>query len=222
MEGPSPGSKRDRTRSALLVAAQELLLERSAGSLSIRDVTARAGVVHGTFYNYFASIEALLDGVGLLFFAEHARIVDALIEGIDDPAEVFALTTRQTLRFVTASPDYGRLAFDAGLPVDRFLLGLRVRLRRDVVRGVERGSFELDEVELAVGMITGSLLGVALDIHRGVLPAAAIEQATARLLRTLGVPNDRARSIAERAHEFAEPPALPLRGLVSPPIARKR
>lgn len=209
MAATSP-TKRDRTRASLLVATQALLLERSAGSLSIADVAREAGVVQGTFYNYFASIEVLLDALGLLFFAEHGALLDRLNAGIDDPAELVARSTRQTLRFMTASPGYGRLLFDAGLPVDRFLVGLRLRLRGDVLRGVERGSFVLDEVELAIGMASGALLGVALDLHRGVLPVTAIEPATQRLLRMLGVSARRATSIAARPLELLDPPPLPL------------
>ena len=36
------GTKRERTRNRLLTATQELLLERSAGSLTIRDVSHQA------------------------------------------------------------------------------------------------------------------------------------------------------------------------------------
>lgn len=207
----SPG-KRDRTRAALLVATQELLLERSAASLSIRDVVTQAGVVQGTFYNYFPSIEALLDALGLLFFAEHGALLDRLNRDCEDLAEVVARSTRQTLRFVTDSPAYGRILFDVGLPVDRFLVGLRMRLVHDVRRGIAAGSFALDEaqVELAIGMATGALLGVALDLHRKLLPVDAIEPATRELLRMLGVPTRRAAALAMRPLEHLPPPPLPL------------
>lgn len=207
-----PPGKRDRTRASLLVATQQLLLERSAASLSIRDVVTQAGVVQGTFYNYFPSIEALLDAIALLFFAEHGALLDRLNQGSEDAAEIVARSTRQTLRFVTASPDYGRLLFDAGLPVDRFLLGLRLRLEHDVRRGIAAGSFALDAATLglAIGMASGALLGVALDLHRKLLAVEAIEPATRELLRMLGVPTRRAAALAQRPLEFLPPPALPL------------
>jgi AcrR family transcriptional regulator len=207
-----PPGKRDRTRASLLVATQQLLLERSAASLSIRDVVTQAGVVQGTFYNYFPSIEALLDAIALLFFAEHGALLERLNEGSEDAAEIVARSTRQTLRFVTASPAYGRLLFDVGLPVDRFLAGLRLRLEHDVRRGSAAGSFALDEttLALALGLASGALLGVALDLHRKRLAVEAIEPATRELLRMLGVPPRRAAALALRPLEFLPPPALPL------------
>ena len=41
--------------------------------------------------------------------------------GASDLAEVFARSTRQTLTLFTQRTDVGRLLFDSGLPVDRFL-----------------------------------------------------------------------------------------------------
>ncbi len=205
-----PSKKRDRTRNRLLIATQELLLERNAGSLSIRDVTTRADVVQGTFYNYFDSIEALIDSIGLLFYAVHAQFIQRLIADTTDSAEIFALTTRQTMRFIAQSPAYGRFLFDAGLPIDKFLVGLRYSLRLDIDQGQRQGRFQVQDLELTVSMVTGSLLGLALDIHRHLLPMSAIETATCRLLEMLGVSTDEALRIANMQVEFIAPPQPPL------------
>ena len=54
------GTKRERTRNRLLIATQELLLERSAGALTIRDVSHQAELSHGTLYNYFEDRDAMV------------------------------------------------------------------------------------------------------------------------------------------------------------------
>ena len=74
MPTPRP-TKRELTRSALLEAVQRTLLEEPPGALSVPRLVARAGVSQGTFYNYFDSLDAALDGVGLLLVAEHGRLV---------------------------------------------------------------------------------------------------------------------------------------------------
>ncbi|MEM6989661.1 MAG: TetR/AcrR family transcriptional regulator, partial [Myxococcota bacterium] len=51
-------TKRLKTRDRLLVAAQELLLDKHASEISIQDITGRAGVVHATFYNYYKTTAA--------------------------------------------------------------------------------------------------------------------------------------------------------------------
>lgn len=203
--------KRGRTRDQLLVAAQRLLLEHSAASLGIRQIAAEAGMVHGSFYNYYASIEALIGDLGDLFVMGHALVVGQLRATATDMADVFALTTRQTLRFVCDSPGYGRLLFDAGLPVDRFIGGLRTSLAADIARGMESGVFHLDNPDTGVSIVAGSILGITLDLHRRRLDRSVIDSATADLLVILGVPRAIAVQASTTQVDFLPPPPLPLR-----------
>lgn len=207
---PTLGDKRGRTRDQLLAAAQALLLEQSAASLGIRQITAKAGVVHATFYNYYPTVEALIEDIANLMQASHGLLVTRLREGIDDPAELFALTTRQTLRVIPVEPTYGRLLFDAGLPVDRFVSGLRATMQADVFDGIKRGVFHVEDRNIAVSMIAGGVLGIALDLHRRTLASKAIEAATAELLVSLGVTRKRAQKLATADATFISPPKLPL------------
>jgi AcrR family transcriptional regulator len=50
---------RRRTRARLLAEAERLVHERGFESVTTRDVAARAGIGHGTLFNYFGSREAL-------------------------------------------------------------------------------------------------------------------------------------------------------------------
>jgi AcrR family transcriptional regulator len=200
-------------RAALLVATQELLFARPAGGMSVRDIAARARVTPDVFHTHFDSVEHICDEVCGLFAAEHARLLEACTAGVDDPAAIVALRTRQTLRFVRPDAGFGRLVFDAGLPVDSVVRAMREQLEADILRGIETGVFAPVERELVFGMVVGSILGVALDLHRGAVEANAIERATAQLLRGLGVSAERAEALAFAPHPFVRPPALPLRPL---------
>ena len=213
----APGIKRDRTRSTLLVAVQEILLESSPASLSVPRVTALAGTSHGTFYNYFDSLDAAVDHVGGMLLAEHARLMDQVLTGVDDPAVIFAHSTRLTLRLAASAAGYGRLLFDSGLPVDRFLWGLRSRMSADVEAGSRTGRFHVDNLEVMASMASGSILGVALDLHRGQLPLTAIEHVTERLLRDLGVSAAEAARVARLPLAVPSPRSLPLTGMSSQP-----
>jgi AcrR family transcriptional regulator len=205
------GTKRARTRDQLLVATQELLVSASAVALGIRQIATRAGLVHASFYNYYDSVESLIEDLANLVFVSHAAVVARGRENVIDPVAVFSMVTRQTLRLVTSSPGYGRLLFDVGLPVGPFLSGLGTLIQPDVTAGVAMGVFNADDVDIASSMIAGALLGVSLDLHRGVLPATAIEPATARMLEALGVAVDVARQAAVQETRFLAAPALPLR-----------
>lgn len=56
--------RKQRTRQALLEAALELLADRGFASLSLREVTKRAGIVPTAFYRHFTSMDEL--GVALV------------------------------------------------------------------------------------------------------------------------------------------------------------
>jgi AcrR family transcriptional regulator len=220
---PSPplSDRRARTRDDLLVAAQMLLMTQSAGSLGIRQIATAAGMVHGTFYNYYPDIDALIDDLAGLVFASHAALVLDLRAGAEDPAVLFARVTRQTLRFVPDSPAFSRLLFDAGLPVDRFLAGLRAAMAGDISAGARQGLFAVPDVEVAVSLTAGAILGVALDLHRGSLPVSAIEPATARLLESLGVTRDRAAELVAEPLPVVLAPVSALRWTAVPPLLRE-
>lgn len=203
------GGKRQRTRDQLLVAAQELLLEGNV-PLTIKLVANRAGMVHASFYNYFDSIEALLAEIEQLFFAAHGRLMAELVGGREDIAGIFALITRQTLRFVVQSPQNGRVMFDCGLPIDRFIGDLRQALQADIERGMASGRFATGDAALSAAVIAGSVIGVALELHRGRLGADAVEDTTQMLLEHLGVGADEAGRLARMDAAFRDPPKLPL------------
>jgi AcrR family transcriptional regulator len=90
---PSRGhKKRARTRNQLIDAGVQVLA-RKGESLTISDVVAEAQVSNGTFYNYFADREELIDAL-----AEHSLLSLAARTAVDttdkDPARRFAFATR--------------------------------------------------------------------------------------------------------------------------------
>jgi AcrR family transcriptional regulator len=209
MDDKKPG-KRARTRDQILIAAQQVLMEGSAADLGIRQVAERAGLVHASFYNYYADISALLDGLADLLFTSHALTVAPVREGLSDHAQLFAATTRQTLRLVPEAPAFARLLFESGIPADRLLLALQGPLRADLRAGAKAGTFDISNIDLAVTMVSGSIMGLAMDLHRRRAKVQAIDEMTLQLLRLLGVPPVKARAAAFAKFAFAAAPPTPL------------
>lgn len=205
------GTKRQRTRDQLLVAAQQILLEEGAQGLALKEVAHRAGMVHATFYNYFDSIPALLDDLASLFLVTHGVAVRRWVGGIGDPALVFARTTHLSLGYFSRARGYGTVLFDSGLPVDRLAQGLRAPLRGDLDAGRAAGRFVIGAPDMMVGLITGAVIGLALDLHRGRLAQEATGSAVEGLLRLMGVPAEEAGVLARPAIDQPDPPELPLR-----------
>lgn len=74
-EPVSRQERKQRTRQALLDAALELLADRGFGSLSLREVTKRAGIVPTAFYRHFTS----MDELGVALVAESMRTLRKMI-----------------------------------------------------------------------------------------------------------------------------------------------
>ena len=213
ISSPAGTGKRGRTLDALLAALQSLLLERGAGAFSISDICERAGVAHGTFYNYAGSIDELIEALAALLSASLAALGGSAPSAKADPIAAFVFKTQQTLGISVHAPDYGRLIFDSGLPVDRLVAELRKDLEADIRFGAASGVFKTPNPALSASMIAGCMLGVSLDLHRKKLPKSVIGAATAEMLAMLGL----SRAVAQRAAgtriRFEAPPALPLRWL---------
>lgn len=205
--------RRARTRDQLLVAAQALLATHTAGAIGMRQISLAAELPPGSFHNHYSSVEALIEDLARLIFTSQTILVEQLRHVFEGPAETFSAITRQTLRMVTDGPGYGRLLFDAGLPLDWFMSGMRQTLKADVTAAGQWGVFKIDDIDITVSLIVGAIAGAALDLHRGELEKTAIEPLTARLLGFLGVGEADAWRLAHAEATFMPPPPLPLRWL---------
>lgn len=203
-------TKRARTRDALLVALQELLLDPDVTTVSVPLVVGRAGAAQGTFYNYFDSLPEAIDGVGALILTEHTRILEAVTAGAADTAEIVARSARQTLMLLAHRPDIGRLLFDSGLPADRFLGGVRAHLHADLQRGIDTGDFVVADFEVVCTIYAGVTLGACLDIYRGRLSVDAVPEVVGYLLRVLGVSARKAQRLVTAPQEFVQCAPFPL------------
>lgn len=210
---PAGTGKRGRTLDALLAALQSLLLERGAGAFSISDVSERAGVAQGTFYNYASSIDELIEELAALLSASLAFLGRLAPASETDPVAAFAFKTRRTLGISVRAPDYGRLLFDSGLPADRLLAEFRADLEADIRFGATSGVFKTANPALSASMVAGCMLGAGLDLHRGKLPKSIIEAATAEMLVMLGLPRTAAQQAAAIRLRFEAPAPLPLQWL---------
>lgn len=70
--------QKERTRAAILAAALELLEDEAFGSLSLRSLTRRVGIVPTAFYRHFASIDEL----GLALVEESFATLRELIRAV--------------------------------------------------------------------------------------------------------------------------------------------
>ncbi|WP_040785169.1 TetR/AcrR family transcriptional regulator [Nocardia pneumoniae] len=188
--------RKARTRAALLSAAQSFI---AAGKLNapILEITQAADVGMGSFYNHFQSREDLFRAAVEEALDQHGAVLDTLMEGMDDPARIFAQSFRLTGRMHRRNPILSKVLLNNGIALTASDRGLAPRARRDIEAAARAGRFHVSDPELAMTIVAGAALCLGQLLHDQPErdDAAASDQVTEDLLRMFGIPADEAREI---------------------------
>lgn len=190
--------KRQRTRLRLMRAALAVMALRGVAAATAQEVAAAAEVANGTFYNYFATREALLEALSMWLADSFCRHIAASNAAIADGAERMAIGNRRYVLFAIDSPDWARLTIglvDAGAPLQRLIWPYP---RADLRLGIRQGRFRPVGERVAADLILGTVMqamrtALAGDAGRGHATATA-----ATVLRGLGMDYDEAAEVARR------------------------
>ncbi len=190
--------RREETRAKLLAAARALFAEQGVEVTRINEITDRADVGFGSFYNHFDSKEAVVEAVIEQAVEEHGSAVDGLTDGLDDPAEVVAIAHRYFVRLAAADPLWAWLLvrLDASHDVMRRTLGARAT--RDLAAGIDAGRFRVDDLTTTLFASGGALLGVMRAVLERTAGPEAEQAHAAGVLRMLGVAPAEAAEVAAR------------------------
>ena len=192
--------RRLRTRAALLEAARELL---AAGreDASIKEITARAGVGFGSFFNHFPG------GKDELWFAAVMEVLDGYAEWLrgatedaTDPAERFARSFRLTGRLALERPDLLAPVLARGTEVLFLDGGVRAAAMEDLAAGVDAGRFVALDPEIHLVTVGGALLGLVRLVasEPGRATEEVIDAAASSVLRMLGIAAAEAEELCAR------------------------
>lgn len=187
--------KKERTRRQLVTAGLRVLAEKGQG-LTVSDVVAEAEVSNGTFYNYFADREELLDAL-----AEHSALALAASvakEPIEDPARRFATATMRVLQLASEDDTWARVVLrlisrpGSGIELGRYL-------REDLAAGFAEGRFDTGPDDATLDQVAGLITMTIRRIVEGNAAPDACERAVERGLRALGVDAPEAARLAAEA-----------------------
>lgn len=198
--GPSRGDRRkERTRAALLGAAQGFLAE-GRSSVSIQQITDAADVGFGSFYNHFESKEALFEAAVDSVLVTYAALLEEIVAGYDDPAEVFAVSFRMTGRLQRQVPEMVRVLLNEGTGILVRERGLAPLAQRHIHDAVDAGRFDVDSPRLGLMAAGGALLGLLqmLDADPDADAGALSDRMTARVLRAFGMDGAEADALCAR------------------------
>jgi AcrR family transcriptional regulator len=191
--------RRSETRRRLLTAARELIAEKGVGAMRTGDITERADVGAGSFYNHFADKGEIVGALLAEIAEEQGAVVDELTREIEDPAAVVAYAHRHFVRLAAGDPAFGQLVIrlEASHGLMRKVLGPRAT--RDINEGIRAGRFNVDDAVAATYATGGTLLGTIAGVVDGTLGAGADEPHAAAVLRMLGLGTEDAATVSSLA-----------------------
>ena len=195
---PKLGGKRERTRKKILEAAFGLIGNEKGLTVRIEEICAAASISRGTFYNYFTSLERLfevlaielshdLNGALVATWDEslsHAEGSNAAIQHYlnyarRDPAWAWAMVHLNAF-----GPPFGAEAWEA--------------CYRSIAKGIEAGEFDVPNPTVGRDLMTGAVMATVRTMLRSGGSRSQPRVVAYHLLRAFGVPDARAKEIADR------------------------
>jgi AcrR family transcriptional regulator len=188
--------RRERTRARLTEATRALITEKGVSGLRINEITERADVALGSFYNHFESKEEIVDAVVTDSLRE---LAEALATGaVEDPAELVSVAIRRFVGLAYDDPAFARLVVHLNHADALFAAAVHPAARRAVDLGVDSKRFDVNDIEVAVTSILGGSLALMRSIVDGHLGKGAEDAFAEISLRALGVPAGDAAEIVRR------------------------
>lgn len=204
VSSPAPLGRRDRRKAAarrgLLTAARQLIAESGVSELRISDVTERADLGFGTFYTYFPSKDALIEGVAAEVLASLASTIGRDALELDDPAEAASTSYKRFLRFSSDEPELARVLIALDRANAIFEDAVTPWAMETLSRGRQAGRFDIEDLDLALTSIAGAALAAMRAILAGRIASGRQTESRGAemMLRGFGLESSDAREIAYR------------------------
>lgn len=196
-KAPSRAVRRQaETRAALIKAAGEIITERGLDGLRVSDVTERANVAFGTFYNQFKVKDDVVEAVVEQALVSLARSIEESPANAD-PADAVVASTRAIVRIAYDDPGLARLLINLEEAESRFERIIRPQAGAMLKRGVAEGVFVIDDFETILTMAIAASFEVIRGILDGRLGQGADLTCAQALLRLVGVDWSTAARYAE-------------------------
>jgi AcrR family transcriptional regulator len=200
--------KRGRTRRRIFDATFKLIGHERGLSVRIEEICAEAGISRGTFYNYFTSLEELFQALALDLSHDFNHAVLATLAQIESSAERTNAAIQHYLKRARRDPAWGWAMVHLSASGPFFGAESYQACELTVSQGIKSGEFDLPNPTVGRDLLLGTILAAMISILRdssGTRPQP--KHIAHHLLRALGVPDTRARNIANS----------PLPDVLSPP-----
>jgi AcrR family transcriptional regulator len=192
---PKLGGKRERTRKAILDAAFGLIGNEKGLTVRIEEVCTAAQISRGTFYNYFTSLEQLFEILAIELSHDLNRALVATFDETQSHAEGSNAAIQHYLNYARRDPAWAWAmvhlsAFGPSFGVDAW-----EACHRSIAKGIEAKEFDVPNATVGRDLMTGTVLATVRTTLRGGRSQPRV--IAYHLLRALGVPDARAKEVAD-------------------------
>jgi AcrR family transcriptional regulator len=190
--------RRDRTRGALAAAARALIAEQGLTGLQTTEITRRAGVSPGSFYNHFSSKDELIEAVIADALASLTIAMTTKRAPEQDPAEIISDSMRRFIGMVDDDPELARLVVQLDRADALMAAVVYPEGRRALQDGIDRGRFTDIDIETTLISVLGGALALMRAMLAGMIGTDAAPRFTESTLRGFGIPSDDAHTLVDR------------------------
>jgi AcrR family transcriptional regulator len=190
--------RKARTRAGLLAAARELFGANGVQRTTIAEIAGHADIAIGSFYNYFATKEELLEALLEDELTRQLRLLQERQAKVEDPAEKISIAHRHLVRVASDDAPWAWLLVRLEAPYRIAWSVLGRAAQSDLREGIAAGRFELADERLALNASAGALFAVIHAQLVGELGEDADCAHAELVLRSLGLDRADAAEVARR------------------------
>jgi AcrR family transcriptional regulator len=196
-ERPTPklGGKRERTRTKILEAAFGLIGNEKGLTVRIEEICAAAHVSRGTFYNYFTSLEQLFEALAIELSHDLNRALVSMVDQTRSHAEGSNAAIQHYLNYARRDPAWAWAMVHLSAFGPSFGAESWDACYRSIANGIEAGEFDIPNATVGRDLMTGTVLATVRTTLRGGRSQPRV--IAYHVLRALGVPDSRAKEIAD-------------------------
>jgi|GEM_PF-1708205 len=208
---PKTDARWSKTREKLLAGGRQVFAEQGVEASSVVDIIRASGVSQPSFYNHFASKDALAREIAADFFRRDRRAKQAVFASVDDPAVAIAINVRQTLSIATDDPVVAWTLVKSETLRDLIISSETDPLVAMLQAGVQKERFVLNSARTAAIAIRGAALALVQDILNGNSEKNAVRNFQGLVLCMLGLSLEDSRQAIKQARRFIREQQISLR-----------
>lgn len=161
-------SKKDRTKAAIIDSAINVIAKKGYEKSSIQEVTKKAGVANGTFYNHYKDRKSIFEEIANLIAFELVKSIEEDEIHTKDPAEKLINATSRFIKHSVETPEWGSIFIEASDFTVHYEKDISMYLIKDIRHGIEKKIFKVKYDAFLIDQIMVLILhSIGIQLKKG-------------------------------------------------------